>query len=66
MLKSTALLAQKLGIECFVSLERMMACGVGICQSCAVELKGKDKKDDTFYKLCCTDGPVFDAKMVVW
>ncbi|MFA5422469.1 MAG: hypothetical protein WC374_01255 [Phycisphaerae bacterium] len=41
-----------------------MACGIGVCQSCAVECRTDDGK--TEYKLCCKDGPVFDAKQVVF
>lgn len=61
MLEAVAKIAHKLGIECQVSLERMMACGIGLCQSCVVEVKeGEGKK----YKLCCKDGPVFDSRLV--
>jgi dihydroorotate dehydrogenase electron transfer subunit len=43
----------------------MMGCGIGVCQSCAVESKRNDTSE-TAYKLCCQDGPVFDAREVVW
>jgi len=38
-------------MPCQVSLERYMKCGVGVCGSCAID-----------GKLCCKDGPVFDAE----
>lgn len=63
MMAATARLAAERGIECQVSMERMMACGIGLCQSCAVECRGSG---DTEYRLCCKDGPVFDARDVVW
>lgn len=65
MLAEVARLAAQYEIECQVSMERMMACGIGLCQSCAVECKvgGQSK---TEYKLCCKDGPVFDSKEVVF
>ena len=63
MLASTALLAENYKLSCQVSMERMMACGIGLCQSCAVEVKAAA---DTKYHLCCKDGPVFNAKEVVW
>jgi dihydroorotate dehydrogenase electron transfer subunit len=50
---------------CQVSIERMMACGIGLCQSCAVECKTADS-EETVYKLCCEDGPVFDSEEIVW
>ena len=45
-------------------MEEMMACGIGLCQSCAVKCK-TDGAGET-YKLCCKDGPVFDAKDIVF
>lgn len=64
MLAATALLADNYKLPCQVSMERMMACGIGLCQSCAVEVKTNSA--DTKYHLCCKDGPVFNAKDVVW
>ena len=64
MLAATALLAENYDLSCQVSMERMMACGIGLCQSCAVEIK--TASTDTKYHLCCKDGPVFNAKDVVW
>jgi len=43
----------------------MMACGIGICQSCAVESR-QENSEETIYKLCCKDGPVFDSREVIW
>jgi len=64
MLAGTARLAQDFNIACQVSMERMMACGIGLCQSCAVQTKTKQKQ--TEYHLCCKDGPVFDAEKVIF
>jgi dihydroorotate dehydrogenase electron transfer subunit len=52
-------------IDCQVSMERLMACGIGVCMSCAVECR-RDRPDKTAYKLCCKDGPVFEGKDVVF
>jgi dihydroorotate dehydrogenase electron transfer subunit len=46
-------------------MERMMACGIGLCQSCAVECK-IDGSGETIYKMCCKDGPVFDSRELVF
>lgn len=64
MLKNISALAQKNGVDCFVSLEQRMACGVGACLGCAVEIKRND--GTTTYKHVCKDGPVFDSKEVAW
>jgi dihydroorotate dehydrogenase electron transfer subunit len=47
------------GVRCQVSLERLMACGVGACLSCVVSTTGGQKR-------ACVDGPVFRAEDVVW
>jgi len=65
MLARTAEIAQEKKIDCQVSMERMMACGIGACQSCAVECK-VEGSNETVYKLCCKDGPVFDSREVVF
>jgi dihydroorotate dehydrogenase electron transfer subunit len=65
MLAQLAKTAKEKNMDCQVSMERMMACGIGLCQSCAVECKVADS-NETIYKLCCEDGPVFDGKEVVF
>jgi len=65
MLAEVARIANGKNIDCQISMERRMACGIGLCQSCAVECRsGNGTK--TEYKLCCKDGPVFNAKEVVF
>ncbi|MFC1738157.1 dihydroorotate dehydrogenase electron transfer subunit, partial [Planctomycetota bacterium] len=65
MLAKVAEIARKENIDCQVCMERRMACGFGVCQSCAVECK-VEGSSETVYKLCCKDGPVFDSKEVVF
>lgn len=65
MLARVTEIAKDKNIDCQVSLERRMACGIGVCQSCAVECRAGDT-EETVYKLCCEDGPVFDSKQVVF
>ncbi len=54
------------GIWCFACMERNMACGLGTCQSCAVAMVDGQDPQGWRYRLCCTDGPVFDAKEILW
>ena len=61
MLESLTATAKKWNIPCELSLEGDMACGIGICQGCPVELAGGKKK----YALVCTDGPTFNCLDVV-
>ena len=53
------------GAACQLSLERVMACGMGTCQSCVCKVRA-DSANGWAYKLCCADGPVFDAGEIVW
>lgn len=63
MLKAVAELAAKYDVSCQVSLEEFMACAVGGCAGCAVEITTPD--GPTMQRVC-VDGPVFDATTVVW
>ena len=65
MLARVAELAKEKNIDCQLSMERRMACGIGLCQSCAVECKVSNS-NETIYKMCCKDGPVFDSREVVF
>ena len=60
MMAGVAALAAQHKVACQASLERMMGCGFGACNTCNVALVGGG------YASCCTDGPVFDASEVVW
>jgi dihydroorotate dehydrogenase electron transfer subunit len=59
MLKALAGLAERKKVPCHLSLETPMACGIGICFSCATPVKTADGWD---YKRVCVDGPIFDAQ----
>ncbi|MFI5253692.1 MAG: dihydroorotate dehydrogenase electron transfer subunit [Bacteroidota bacterium] len=61
MLKAVSKLADEFGIPCELSLESVMACGIGICQGCPVENANSEKK----YSLICKDGPVFNSKAII-
>lgn len=58
MMKSVASVAASANVTCLVSLERMMTCGFGACNTCNVETS------DGMVG-ACTKGPVFDASKVV-
>ena len=53
MLGCVAGIAEKFKVPCQLSLEAMMACGLGACLGCAVPERGKDS-----YLHVCKDGPV--------
>ncbi len=64
MLKAVAALAEKYGIECEVSMEERMGCGIGACLVCAC--KTKDKNGEEVHTHVCKDGPVFNSKDVIF
>ncbi len=62
MLACVAGIAEARKIPCQVSVEALMACGVGACLGCAVSPAGHD---DRYYHVC-RDGPVFQASELRW
>lgn len=56
--------AKKYDIPCFVSMEEHMACCVGACLACVVNFK--EHGGGIAKKRVCADGPIFDAKELVW
>ena len=47
-------------VDIQISFERVMACGLGLCQGCAIKMK--ESFNGSRYALVCKDGPVFLAK----
>ena len=59
MMKAVAAYAKAAGIPCEVSLENVMACGLGACLCCV-----EDTKDGN---VCvCKEGPVFNVEKLKW
>ena len=57
---------QKEGIECWISMEERMACGIGACLACVCKSTEKDApfSNVTATSRVCKDGPVFVAEEV--
>lgn len=66
MLKETARLSEQAGARCYVSLERPMACGIGVCLGCAVKAKNHTAMENRDYRMVCSEGPVFDSRDIDW
>jgi dihydroorotate dehydrogenase electron transfer subunit len=58
MLFEVARIATQVGIDCDVSLESDMACGLGTCMGCVIETPNG-------YQRVCREGPVFPARDLV-
>ncbi len=59
MLRAVKAYAEENGIECYISLEERMACGIGACLACVCRSKEKDSHSNVNNKRICKDGPVF-------
>lgn len=59
MMKAVAAIAREREVDCEVSLENMMACGLGACLCCV--------ENTVRGNVCvCTEGPVFNIKQLTW
>ena len=61
MLEAVARLARDYELPCQVSLEEYMACAVGGCAGCVVQVQ---TENGPAMKRVCVDGPVFEAGAV--
>lgn len=59
MMKAVVQMARAKNIDCEVSLENKMACGVGACLCCVTQTHEG-------HKCVCTDGPVFNSNELPW
>ena len=64
MLKALKAYAAEQGMECYLSLEERMACGVGACLACVCRTKEVDSHSNVHNRRICKDGPVFRAEEV--
>ncbi len=64
MLRAVKEYAKKKQIECWISLEERMACGIGACLGCVCKSKEKDSHTKVNSKRVCKEGPVFRAEEV--
>lgn len=68
MMAAAAKLCLAAGVECEVSMEERMGCGVGACLACVCKTMFYDNAGvvGESYKRVCVDGPVFNAKEIIW
>jgi len=69
MLKKIVEVSLDTHIDCQVSLEERMGCGIGACLGCVCKIKTKYNNEDKVkyeYKRVCVDGPIFEGSEVVW
>ena len=68
MMKAVVRYAWQVGVECQVSLENMMACGLGACLCCVEKILQREADgSEAVHNVCvCKDGPVFSKEQVTW
>jgi dihydroorotate dehydrogenase electron transfer subunit len=59
MMKKVAEICEQNEVDCYVILEKVMACGIGVCLGCSI-------KTTQGLKRICHDGPIFNAREVIW
>lgn len=56
-------IAKKNGLYAEIAMEKVMACGIGVCRGCVIKLnKGNEMQNASV----CADGPVFSGAEVIW
>ena len=63
MLKAVGKIAEEFNVPAELSMDEHMCCGVGVCLTCVIPVKTGNGWE---YQRTCTEGPVFDARQVVW
>jgi len=63
MLKAVGKIAEEFNVPAELSMDEHMCCGVGVCLTCVIPVKTGDGWE---YQRTCTEGPVFDARQIVW
>ncbi len=64
MLRAVAEECARLEVPCQVSVEELMACGVGVCWTCILPMKEPDGSVKN--RRACLDGPIFSGTKVAW
>lgn len=66
MMRKVSEWAVEKGLPCQVSLEKRMACGIGICLVCVCKVKAGELGIPFHHVRCCKEGPVMNASEVIW
>ena len=64
MLRAIKSYAEEHQIDCWISMEERMACGIGACLACVCKSKEIDDHSKVHNKRICKEGPVFHAQDV--
>ena len=63
VLKTVSQMGERFGIETQIAMENIMACSIGVCRGCVIDvIKGNKIVNASV----CKDGPIFKGNEVVW
>ena len=65
MLRAVGTLCATYGVECHVSVETVMPCGLGVCMGCVVRVRDAGPAGFRYVR-SCYEGPVFAADQILW
>ena len=63
MLRAVAKIAEEFGVPAELSMDEHMCCGMGTCLTCVIKVRTGEGWE---YQRTCTEGPVFDARDILW
>lgn len=63
MLKAVGELVSETEIKAWLSMDRHMCCGVGVCHTCVIKVRDGNSWR---WARCCKEGPVFERRELVW
>lgn len=64
MLKALSKIGANAGVSVQCAVEESMACGVGLCMTCVLPVRGNDGVIKMLRS--CTEGPIFEGESVIW
>lgn len=63
VLKEICNISKRNNTDCFIALEKVMACSIGVCRGCAIKLK---RNGEIIRASICKDGTIFRGEEVIW
>jgi dihydroorotate dehydrogenase electron transfer subunit len=66
MLRALAERAAARGLTAWLSMDRHMGCGAGVCLACVIRVKRVNGSGEETWARVCKEGPVFESREIVW
>ena len=66
LLRALAERAAARGLTAWLSMDRHMGCGAGVCLACVIRVKRTAGDGGETWSRVCKEGPVFESREIVW